>query len=236
MSPFSNRPTSSNSCIKPSKKKSASCAVRAKSNINHLASQYHNVHFPNASGGRRCALPKPPSSQVQVECLNFFSKVLNFFPWVSGGETLKFFFFFYPGFATFLSRAYPAAKTWPALPALRWCRAIAFLCGRLGLPIAWGYGHDRALQQKEVLRKKNLAIRMLGRAVRNITLSEPPGSENTSSIPFFSNSFSYGVFANIGSGAVPGRLPNHGFGEGSGEGSEPRVPGRFRDRFRGCWG
>ena len=52
----------------------------------------------------------------------------------------------------------------------------------------------------------------------------------------FPNSFSYGVFANIGSRAVPGRLPNHGFREGSGEGSEPRVPGRFRDRFRGCWG
>ena len=36
---------------------------------------------------------------------------------------------------------------------------------------------------------------------------------------FFPNSFSYGVFANIGSGAVPGRLPNHGFREGSGTGS-----------------
>ena len=35
----------------------------------------------------------------------------------------------------------------------------------------------------------------------------------------FPNSFSYGVFANIGSGAVPGRLPNHGFREGSGTGS-----------------
>ena len=33
---------------------------------------------------------------------------------------------------------------------------------------------------------------------------------------FFPNSFSYGVFANIGSGAVPGRLPG----------------GRFRGRFR----
>ena len=32
----------------------------------------------------------------------------------------------------------------------------------------------------------------------------------------FPNSFSYGVFANLGFGAVPGRLPNHGF------------PGRFR--------
>ena len=60
---------------------------------------------------------------------------------------------------------------------------------------------------------------------------------NTISIyGLFPNSFSYGVFANIGSGAVPGRLPNHGFREGSGEGSEPRVPARFRDRFRGCWG
>ena len=35
----------------------------------------------------------------------------------------------------------------------------------------------------------------------------------------FPNSFSYGVFDNIGSGAVPGRLPNHGFREGSGTGS-----------------
>ena len=74
---------------------------------------------------------------------------------------------------------------------------------------------------------------------------------------FFPNSFSYGVFANIGSGAVPGRLPgqvpggsgkvpgqvpNHRFREGSGAGSESRVPGRLRGsgaerqvpgRFRG---
>ena len=81
---------------------------------------------------------------------------------------------------------------------------------------------------------------------------------------FFPNSFSYGVFANVGSGALPGRLPggrfpevprqvpnhgfwegsgqvpgqvpnhvpNHGFQEGSGASSEPRVPGRFRGRFR----
>ena len=109
---------------------------------------------------------------------------------------------------------------------------------------------------------------------------------------FFPNGFSYGVFANVGSGALPGRLPgagsrrfrgrfritgsgkvpgrfrgrfrttfrttgsrkvprqvpNHGFREGSGQvpgqvpndrfregsgaGSEPRVPGRFRGRFR----
>ena len=36
---------------------------------------------------------------------------------------------------------------------------------------------------------------------------------------FFPNSFSYGVLANVGSGSVPGRLPNHGFRgfwEGSG--------------------
>ena len=42
-----------------------------------------------------------PSSQVQVECLNFFSRVLFFFPGVSGGETIKFVFqrlyFFFPG-------------------------------------------------------------------------------------------------------------------------------------------
>ena len=79
------------------------------------------------------------------------------------------------------------------------------------------------------------------------------------SIFLFPNSFSYGVFANIGSGAVPGRLPrgrfrevpgrfrgrfritgsgkvpgqvpNHGFREGSGAGSERQVPGRFRTTF-----
>jgi len=36
-------------------------------------------------------------------------------------------------------------------------------------------------------------------------------------------------------GQVPGgsaKVPNHGFREGSGAGSEPRVPGRFRGRFR----
>ena len=72
----------------------------------------------------------------------------------------------------------------------------------------------------------------------------------------FPNSFSYGVFANIGSGAasggrfrevpgrfrgrfritgsgkVPGQVPNDRFREGSGAGSESRVPGRFRGRFR----
>ena len=71
---------------------------------------------------------------------------------------------------------------------------------------------------------------------------------------FFPNSFSYGVLANIGSGAMPGRLPNDGFREGSGAGSGqgfkevlgrfPRfrgiVPrqdsGRFRARFQGCSG
>ena len=58
-------------------------------------------------------------------------------------------------------------------------------------------------------------------------------------ICFFPNSFSYGVFANIGSGAasggqvpggsgkVPGQVPNHAFREGSGQ-----VP---NDRFQeGC--
>ena len=61
------------------------------------------------------------------------------------------------------------------------------------------------------------------------------GGRSTSS--FFPNSFSYGVFANMGSGAVPGRLPNHGFREGSGAGSgavfRDRVPGRFRGVGRG---
>ena len=45
----------------------------------------------------------------------------------------------------------------------------------------------------------------------------------------FPNSFSYGVFANIGSGAVPGRLPNHGFRgrfRTTGSGKVPgQVPG-----------
>ena len=44
----------------------------------------------------------------------------------------------------------------------------------------------------------------------------------------FPNSFSYGVLANIGSGAVPGRLRGAGSGrfrEGSGAGSERQVPG-----------
>ena len=53
----------------------------------------HVACFANASGGEALRPPpKPPSSQVQVECLNFFSRVLNFFPGVSGGETLKFVF------------------------------------------------------------------------------------------------------------------------------------------------
>ena len=68
-------------------------------------------------------------------------------------------------------------------------------------------------------------------------------SKKTSSFwgvqPLFPNSFSYGVFANIGSGAasggrfreVPGRFRG-GFREGSGAGSERQVPGRFRSRFR----
>ena len=63
-------------------------------------------------------------------------------------------------------------------------------------------------------------------------------------ILLFPSSFSHGVFANIGSGAVPGRLLggrfrevpgqvlNHGLREGSGAGSERQVPGRFRGRFR----
>ena len=53
---------------------------------------------------------------------------------------------------------------------------------------------------------------------------------------FFPNSFSYGVFANIGSGAVPGRLPGGRFREVPGRfraGSEPPVPGRFRGRVLG---
>ena len=53
----------------------------------------HVACFANASGGEALRPPhQPPSSQVQVECLNFFSRVLNFFPGVSGGETLKFVF------------------------------------------------------------------------------------------------------------------------------------------------
>ena len=55
---------------------------------------------------------------------------------------------------------------------------------------------------------------------------------------FLPNSFSYGVFANIGFGEVPGRLPGGRFREvpeGSRAGSEPRSeprPGRFRGKFR----
>ena len=59
---------------------------------------------------------------------------------------------------------------------------------------------------------------------------------------FFPNSFSYGVLANIGSGAVPGRLPKHGFRKVPGQvpgtrfhtasGSVPgQGSGRFRSRF-----
>ena len=56
---------------------------------------------------------------------------------------------------------------------------------------------------------------------------------------FFPNSFnSYGVLANVGSGAVPGRLPKHGFREGSGAGAGQgsgkvleQVPRRFRGKF-----
>ena len=50
---------------------------------------------------------------------------------------------------------------------------------------------------------------------------------------FFPNSFSYGVFANIGSGAVPGRLPGGRFREGSGAGSEPPVPGHGSGKVPG---
>ena len=77
-------------------------------------------------------------------------------------------------------------------------------------------------------------------------------SRQVQSNTVFPNSFSYGVFANIGSGAVPGgrfrevlgrfritvpgEVPNDRLQEGCGAGSEPRseprVPGRFRGRFR----
>ena len=61
----------------------------------------------------------------------------------------------------------------------------------------------------------------------------PEGEDQLCGTIFFPNSFSYGVFASIGSGAVPGRLPggqvpgvpnhvpNHGFQE------VPGVPDRF---------
>ena len=53
----------------------------------------HVACFANASGGEALRPPpQPPSSQVQVECLNFFSRGLNFFPGVSGGETVKLLF------------------------------------------------------------------------------------------------------------------------------------------------
>ena len=50
------------------------------------------------------------------------------------------------------------------------------------------------------------------------------------------SSFSYGVLANIGSGAMPGRLPNDGFREASGAGSGQgfkEVLGGFRAGFQG---
>ena len=53
---------------------------------------------------------------------------------------------------------------------------------------------------------------------------------------FSPNSFSYGVFTNIGSGAVPGRLPNHGFREGSGAGcgtDSGKVPGQVQEEGSG---
>lgn len=53
---------------------------------------------------------------------------------------------------------------------------------------------------------------------------------------FSPNSFSYGVFTNIGSGAVPGRLPNHGFQEGSGAGcgtDSGKVPGQVQEEGSG---
>ena len=53
----------------------------------------HIACFANASGGEGLRPPpQHPSSQVQVECLHFFSRVLFFFPGVSRGETLKFVF------------------------------------------------------------------------------------------------------------------------------------------------
>ena len=70
----------------------------------------HVACFANASGGEALRPPQPPSSQVQVECLNFFSRVLIFFPGVSGGEALKFVF---QGYYFFFSRAYPIAYPIP---------------------------------------------------------------------------------------------------------------------------
>ena len=57
-------------------------------------------------------------------------------------------------------------------------------------------------------------------------------------VKWSTNSFSYGVLANIGFGAVPERLPNHGFREGSGAGSgamfRDGVPGRFWGKVLGA--
>ena len=74
----------------------------------------------------------------------------------------------------------------------------------------------------------------------------PTHWQNKLDFQFFPNSFSYGVLANIGSGAgsgagsgkVPGQVPGRfrgRFREGSGAGSgkvPEQVPGRFRSRFR----
>ena len=70
---------------------------------------------------------------------------------------------------------------------------------------------------------------------------QPLSPDDIGKIPepalFFPNNFRYGVLINIGSGAVPGRLPNDAFREGSGavpgqgSGGQVRfkeVPGGFR--------
>jgi len=61
---------------------------------------------------------------------------------------------------------------------------------------------------------------------------QPLSPDDIGKIPepalFFPNNFRYGVLINIGSGAVPGRLPNDAFREGSGG----QVPGRVSRRFR----
>ena len=73
--------------------------------------------------------------------------------------------------------------------------------------------------------------------------TEGSSCEDSSWTVLFPNSFSYGVLANIGSGAVPGQLRGAGSGrfrEGSGAGSERQVPGGSgkvpgqvpNDRFR----
>ena len=73
----------------------------------------HVACFGNAFGGEALRPPsQPPSSQVQVECLNFFSRVLRFF--FQGLVGVKPLNLFSRG-CKFFSRAYPIWVVWALL-------------------------------------------------------------------------------------------------------------------------